>query len=102
MKWFDKWFRNKCKAAWENDGQELEFESKVSISPNANKLSSNIPGSHDNGIHFVIYGANGGHVVETSKYDRVKDRHHTGLHIIRDEDDIGQEISKIFTLESLR
>jgi hypothetical protein len=102
MKWFDKWFRNKCKAAWEGDGQEIDYESKVSIGPSANKLASNIPGSHDNGIHFVIYGANGGHIVETSKYDRVKDRHHTGLHIIRDEDDIGQEISKIFTLESLR
>ena len=97
MKWFDKWFRNKCKAAWEEDECPSE-----GVRPNANKLSSNIPGSHDNGINFVIYGANGGHVVETSKYDRVKDRHHTGLHIIRDEDDIGQEIAKILTLESLR
>ena len=98
MKWFDKWFRNKCKAAWESD----DAHEAISLSPSANKLASNIPGSHDNGIHFVIYGANGGHIVETSKYDRVKDRHHTGLHIIRDEDDIGQEISKILTLESLR
>ena len=98
MKWFDKWFRNKCKAAWEGEG-ECRPEG---IQPNTSKLSSNIHGSHDNGINFVIYGANGGHVVETSKYDRVKDRHHTGLHIIRDEDDIGQEIAKILTLESLR
>lgn len=97
MKWFDKWFRNKCKAAWE--GEECRPEG---VRPNTSKLSSNIHGSHDNGINFVIYGANGGHVVETSKYDRVKDRHHTGLHIIRDEDDIGQEIAKILTLESLR
>ena len=100
MKWFDKWFRNKCKAAWEGENDSTDIA--PSVRPNANKLSSSIPGSHDNGINFVIYGANGGHVVETSKYDRVKDRHHTGLHIIRDEDDIGQEIAKILTLESLR
>ena len=97
MKWFDKWFRNKCKAAWEGEDTPEDIQPIA-----ANKLASSIPGSHDNGIHFVIYGANGGHVVETSKYDRVKDRHQTGLHIIRDEDDLGEEISKILTLESLR
>jgi hypothetical protein len=102
MKWFDKWFRNKCKAAWESEDDSVGIQPVSAQGVSAGKLASNIPGSHDNGIHFVIYGANGGHIVETSKYDRVKDRHHTGLHIIRDEDDIGQEISKILTLESLR
>lgn len=98
MKWFDNWFRKQCKKAWETASDDRV----ISVSASSHKLASNIPGSHDNGIHFVIYSANGGHVVETSKYDRVKDRHHTGLHIIRDEEDIGQEISKIITLESLR
>jgi hypothetical protein len=98
MKWFDKWFRNQCKKAWESDSSNEKCE----VVPSSNKLANHIPGSHDNGIHFVLYGANGGYVVETSKYDRIKDRHNAGLHIIRDEDDLGEEISKIITLESLR
>ena len=53
-------------------------------------------------IRFTAYNANGGRVVETSRYDRKMDRHHNNLYIITAKKDFGQEIDKIITLESLR
>ena len=49
-----------------------------------------------------IYRANGGTIVETTTYDRQKDRHGNQLHIIGHETDLGQGLSKIITMESLR
>jgi hypothetical protein len=53
-------------------------------------------------IQFTIYNANGGRVVETRRYDRQKDRNHTGLYVITSEKDFGHEIDKIITMEALR
>lgn len=54
------------------------------------------------GINFRICKATGGYVVETSSYDPNTDRSRSNLHIITDEQDMGQEIGKILTMEALR
>jgi len=56
----------------------------------------------DKGITFSVYKANGGMVIETRFYDDVKDRNRRGLYIINDEQDIGHELAKIITIESLK
>jgi len=56
----------------------------------------------DRGIRFTAYKAAGGMVVETNFYDRIKDRSHRTLHIITDDKDLGQEIGKIITMETLK
>lgn len=53
-------------------------------------------------IRFSIYSANGGMVVETTRYDNVKDQQKTGLYVIHSDADLGEEISKIITMERLR
>ena len=53
-------------------------------------------------MHLKIYRANGGTVVETTSYDRQKDRHQNQLHIIGHNTDLGEGLSKIITMESLR
>lgn len=53
-------------------------------------------------MHLKIYRANGGTIVETSTYDRQKDRHGNQLHIIGHDTDLGEGLSKIITMESLR
>lgn len=55
-----------------------------------------------NGFNLRVYKASGGTVIETSVYDRVKDRHHTGLYVITDDKDLGEELNKIITMENLR
>lgn len=55
-----------------------------------------------NGIHFTIYRANGGYVLESKTYDKKVDRIHNKLHIITDDKDLGDEIAKIITFEHIR
>ncbi len=54
------------------------------------------------GIQLQIYKASGGYVVETRSYDRVKDRNNTSMHVITEDEDLGNRIGKIIVMESLR
>ena len=54
------------------------------------------------GMSFTIHQANGGYVLEYSAYDEKTDRHNHNLHIIPSEQDMGQGIAHIITLEMLR
>jgi hypothetical protein len=56
----------------------------------------------DKAIRFTAYKAAGGMVVETNFYDRIKDRSYRSLHIITDDKDLGYEIGKIITIESMK
>ena len=54
------------------------------------------------GMGFTIHQASGGYVLEYSAYDDKSDRHNHNLHIIPSEQDLGQGIAHIITLEMLR
>ena len=53
-------------------------------------------------IRFKVFRANGGTVVQTDSYDRRSDRQHSTLHVIVEGQDLGQELGKILTYESLK
>ena len=53
-------------------------------------------------MHMKVYRASGGTIVETTIYDRQKDRSQHQLHIITHDADLGQGLAKIITMESLR
>ena len=55
-----------------------------------------------NCIRFKVFKANGGTVVQTDYYDRKNDRQYNNLHVIVDGQDLGTEIGKIITYESLK
>jgi hypothetical protein len=52
-------------------------------------------------LRLSIYIANGGTVVETRTYDRLKDRSQNQLYVINDGEDLGEQLSKIITITSL-
>ena len=54
------------------------------------------------GMSFTIHQANGGYVLEYSMYDEKTDRHNNALHIIGSDQDLGQGIAHVITLEMLR
>ena len=54
------------------------------------------------GLNFTIHMANGGYVLEYSTYNDKTDRHDHALHLIPSEQDMGQSIAHIITLEMLR
>lgn len=54
------------------------------------------------GMRFQLYRASGGYVIETRTYDHRNDRNDIKMYVITEDQDVGQEIGKIITMESLR
>ena len=60
------------------------------------------PNIQSQGFRLNVYSAGGGTIIETTKYDRQKDDHRHSLHVVTDDKDLGEELAKIITMESLR
>lgn len=54
------------------------------------------------GLNFRVHKASGGYVIETRQYDNIKDRTNSKLYIIKDDQDLGENLGKIITMEALR
>ena len=54
------------------------------------------------GMRLQVYRASGGYVVETRSYDRRSDRNNNTMHVITDDQDLGQALGKIVMMEALR
>lgn len=54
-----------------------------------------------NGTDLSIFKADGGTIIRTRYYDRIKDVMHENLYVIQGADDIGEELSQIITREML-
>lgn len=104
MKWFDKWFFNKCRQAWDDSKNPVDED--VPMYPMQSRKGRAITSSprslESNGVNFRLYNANGGHVVELTHYDSQTDRQTTGLHIIPASEDLGQSLAHIITIEALK
>lgn len=53
-------------------------------------------------LRFKVFQANGGTVVQTDYYDQKTDKDYNNLHVIVEGQDLGQELGKIITFESLK
>jgi hypothetical protein len=62
----------------------------------------NGPDLNSQSFRLNIYGASGGTIIETTKYDRKSDENRHSLHIVTEDKDLGQELAKIITMEQLR
>ena len=62
----------------------------------------NGPDLNSQSFRLNIYGASGGTIIEATKYDRKSDENRHSLHIVTEDKDLGQELSKIITMEQLR
>ena len=54
------------------------------------------------GMRMQIYKASGGYVIETRSYDSHKDRNHNSMHVITDDQDLGESLGKIVMMEALK
>lgn len=105
MKWFDKWFANKCQQAWEastNQVEESKYSSGGLVKSRRPSLIKTEEGLHSRGTNFTLYNANGGTVVELRDYDPMSDRHNNVLYVIPKEADLGQQLGHIVTMEALK
>ena len=76
-----------------DDSDEAEKVPLLSIEPAS--LDSN-------GMRLQIYKASGGFVVETRRYDERTDRHDNTMHVITENEDLGERLGKIVMMEALR
>jgi|LauGreDrversion4_2_1035121.scaffolds.fasta_scaffold15495_9 hypothetical protein len=111
MKWFDKWFANKCKEAWENANSPVETEREHAISSGlvnrtSRKRNTLVAGSdsemRSDPITFKMFKANGGWAIEFNQYDNKNDRMDNALYVVNNEEELGNSISKIITMEALK
>ena len=65
-------------------------------------VDSEGPNIQSQGFRLNVYSASGGTIVETTKYDNKKDEHRHSLHVVTDDKELGEELAKIITMESLR
>jgi hypothetical protein len=66
------------------------------------RVDSEGPNIQSQGFRLNVYSASGGTIIETTKYDRQKDDHKHSLHVVTDDKELGEELAKIITMESLR
>jgi hypothetical protein len=91
MRKLKRWIRQ-----WLNDDS-------ISLSKESPQLVSDSESlTADPVLNFRVYNAVGGKVVEFRYYDRGKDRNHNQTYIITNDQDFGERIAKIATLESLK
>lgn len=104
---FKRWMLKSVKEAVEAErqlgsnlvGAQPDVISTKSLKIGRNEASIDQP---ERAIHFTVYTANGGRVIETRRYDRKTDRHTNNLYVVTGEQEFGREIDKIITMEALR
>jgi len=97
-KWLKKKFTQWCKEAWYSEQETDRPDKIVSASMNIEPRSIH----SDPVLNFTIYNAVGGKIVEFRYYDKKNDRSSTQMYIIGKDDDFGDKIAKIATLEVLK
>jgi hypothetical protein len=94
-----KWFK-KIVASWAREGRNYEEDCAM-----PNRLISTAECasiSDDPVLNFKIYSAVGGKVVEFRRYDRKGDRNDSTTYIITNDQNFGERIAKIATMEQLK
>lgn len=95
MKWFKRMLWR-----WQQEGREIvECESRV---PQLVSSRESDCVESDPVLNFKVYNAVGGKIVEFRHYDRQKDRSFNQTYIITADQDFGERIAKIATMEALK
>ena len=88
-------FKQRIRKWLMDDTDEHDYGNVISV-------DSDGPNIQSQGFRLNVYGASGGTIIETTKYDRKNDDNRHSLHVITEDKDLGEELSKIITMESLR
>jgi hypothetical protein len=100
-----RWFYNIAKEAW--NYEQAANSSKVAVNRlerdlNLVQLSTGRSELDAIPLNLKVYSANGGTIVEATRYDRKKDSSSNQLHIITHDQNLGEGLAKIITMEALR
>ena len=65
------------------------------------KHSPNDIGEDNHGMHFTVFGATGGKIIQIKTFDSRTDSYRSNLHVITDGENLGEELAMIITREQL-
>ena len=109
MKWFDKWIMKRAERIMQKDMEVAKQPEERNWAIGAKVRHNSIVGSQSIGdsldspaVRFKMFKASGGTIIETNIYDDQRDRHISGLYVITNDKDLGTEIGKILTMETLK
>jgi hypothetical protein len=94
------WLKRKIRR-WLDSEQDICVSDSYATAIPKNMLSTRDINSEPT-LNSKVYNAVGGKIVEFSRYDRKTDRSDHQIYIIGKDEDFGEKISKIATLEVLR
>lgn len=100
MNWFKKIIVRWVREDWDKVREEDIYVNRPRLSKGITASSDRTIDSH--GFNFKVHKATGGTIIELNKYDSVNDRHKNAIYVIMDDRDLGEELSKIITVEGLR
>ena len=106
MNWFKRMVVKWVRDDWENAGRVPQDDCypspKMSRANSISTISGRANVDSEPTLQFKVYSAVGGKIVEFSRYDSKSDRTDRQIYIIGKEEDFGEKIAKISTLEALR
>jgi hypothetical protein len=97
MNWFKKMVIRWVREDWDSASQKNCISEKLVASRDVEPVAESDPI-----LNFRVFSAVGGKIVEFRRYDRQRDRHETQTYIITNEQDFGDRIAKIATMESIK
>jgi hypothetical protein len=97
MKWLKNIVINWVREDWDTANQKNCISEKLVASRD---VEPNV--ESDPILNFRVFSAVGGKIVEFRRYDRQRDRHETQTYIITNDQDFGDRIAKIATMESIK
>lgn len=101
MNWFKRMVIKWVREDWDNVQQEQDCYPSPKMSRD-NSVSIGCGIDSDPTLQFKVYSAVGGKVVEFNRYDPKTDRNNRQVYIIGKDEDFGEKIARISTLESMK
>lgn len=106
MKWFDRWFANKCRAAWEESQDMPEDVYQPITSTKTRRLGpirrSDETDLPEGGLNIQVKSALGGKIVIFRNYDERNDRNLYTTYLIPDGENFESSLGKMITMESMK
>jgi hypothetical protein len=103
--WFYRWLDNKIQNSRYCDEDETVSSPVNSVQSKRRRGIVSVRESDNlasEPIQFKMYKAAGGWAIEFRQYDNRNDRVDTSLYVVNDEEELGNHISKIITMEALK
>jgi hypothetical protein len=106
MNWFKRMVVKWVREDWDNAGRVQQDDCYPSTKIGRGNPISTISGrasvDSEPTLQFKVYSAVGGKIVEFSRYDPKTERTDRQIYIIGKDEDFGEKIARISTLEALR